>query len=211
MTDIGPFGDSESYANDVNNRGQVVGTFLTEDRSAFHAFLYSDGVFTDLGSAISPDTSAQAINDSGQIVGIWFLPYEDLCYDFELNDYVPCIKYEQQAFIYRNRRMKNLNDLIPPFSGWDLIAAFDINDRGQIVGYGLRGDKIHAFLMTLRGHACEHSERCLSPACTPPRKAAQRQHLRGEMPAPLIVEPASGAKRRASWHMRGEALPERRR
>ena len=32
--------------------------------------------------------------------------------------------------------MYNLNDLIPPGSGWDLIKATDINDAGQIVGFG---------------------------------------------------------------------------
>lgn len=75
MTDIDPsgnsnFSSSESYAYDVNNLGQVVGEFLTADQSAFHAFLYSAGVFTDLGSADSPETVAFSINDQEQIVGI---------------------------------------------------------------------------------------------------------------------------------------------
>jgi hypothetical protein len=32
--------------------------------------------------------------------------------------------------------MTDLNSLIPSNSGWDLYYAFDINNRGQIAGYG---------------------------------------------------------------------------
>jgi probable HAF family extracellular repeat protein len=63
MTDIEPA--TESYARGVNSRGQVVGEFLTADHSAFHAFLYFKGTFTDLGLADSPETVAFAINNRG--------------------------------------------------------------------------------------------------------------------------------------------------
>jgi hypothetical protein len=45
--------------------------------------------------------------------------------------------------------MYNLHDLIPPGSGWDLKKATDINDAGQIVGFGLApgGDYLRAFLL----------------------------------------------------------------
>jgi hypothetical protein len=51
--------------------------------------------------------------------------------------------------------MRDLNDLIPADSGWELRTAQDINDVGQIVGYGvidINGDGIYserrAFLLT---------------------------------------------------------------
>jgi probable HAF family extracellular repeat protein len=44
--------------------------------------------------------------------------------------------------------MADLNTLIPSGSGWVLSWAFDINNHGQIVGYGLVNDKFRAFLLT---------------------------------------------------------------
>jgi probable HAF family extracellular repeat protein len=151
MTDIDPYLDfsrSESYARDVNNRGQVVGEFLTEDQSATHAFMFSKGVFTDLGTASSPYTAALAINDSGQIVGITDIPYMDTCFDYDLGKYIPCIKYKQHAFVNARGQVTDLNTLIAPGSGWELVWAFDINMQGKIVGYGLKNGKFRAFLLT---------------------------------------------------------------
>jgi probable HAF family extracellular repeat protein len=71
MQDLGTLGsgDSETTAYAVNNFGQVVGT------SDYRAFLYSDGVMTDLNTLIPPDSdfylsTAYGINDAGQIVGL---------------------------------------------------------------------------------------------------------------------------------------------
>lgn len=151
MADISPFGNSESYANDINNRGQVVGEFLTVDGTGFHAFLYSKGVFTDLGSADSPESVAYAINDHGQVVGTTFVPHEDFCFDSDTGRDYSCINYKQHAFLYENGEMIDLNTLLQSGSGWELSWAFDINNKGQIVGYGLIDGRFHAFLITKVG------------------------------------------------------------
>ena len=44
--------------------------------------------------------------------------------------------------------MVDLNTLIDPLSGWELVTAWGINDAGQITGYGLIGGETHAFLLT---------------------------------------------------------------
>jgi probable HAF family extracellular repeat protein len=147
MSDISPFGNSESYAEGINNRGQVVGEFLTADGAAFHAFLYSNGVFTDLGSAGSPESVASAINDRGQVVGTTFVPFEDVCFDSDTGEPFPCTNYKPHAFLYENGVMTDLNTLLRPGSGWELTWALDINNKGQIVGYGLFDGKSHAFLI----------------------------------------------------------------
>jgi probable HAF family extracellular repeat protein len=44
--------------------------------------------------------------------------------------------------------LQDLNDLIPPNSGWTLNAAFAINHAGQITGSGLINGQDHAYLLT---------------------------------------------------------------
>ena len=43
--------------------------------------------------------------------------------------------------------LRDLNDLIPPNSGWVLKEARDINNSGDIVGYGSINGVNHAFLL----------------------------------------------------------------
>jgi probable HAF family extracellular repeat protein len=152
MKDIDPvnagdFTSTESYAHDINNFNRVVGEFLTQDQAAFHAFLYRAGAFTDLGAAGSPQTTAYAINDGGVVVGITFVPYIDRCLGPQSLKYVPCTKYKQHAFVYANGKLTDLNDLVDA-PGWELTWALDVNDRGQIAGYGTSGGSSRAFLLT---------------------------------------------------------------
>ena len=147
MTDISPFGNSESTARAINNSGQVVGEFLTADNSSFHAFLYSNGVFTDLGFEGSPLSVPFAINDSGQVVGTVYVNY-NVCYDPGTGKDYPC-PANPHAFFYDHGRIIDLNVLMHQAGifGWKLTIASDINNKGQIVGYGVRAGKYRAFLI----------------------------------------------------------------
>jgi probable HAF family extracellular repeat protein len=80
MTNIGSLGGSITSAFDINNLGQIVGAGNLPGVLDMHAFLYSDDVMTDLNSLaeLREDgwrvlTGADAINDSGQIVGLGYL------------------------------------------------------------------------------------------------------------------------------------------
>ena len=42
----------------------------------------------------------------------------------------------------------DLNTLIDPLSGWELLDASAFNDGGQITGQGLIGGQYHAYLLT---------------------------------------------------------------
>jgi probable HAF family extracellular repeat protein len=70
---VGPLG---SGATAINDSGQVVGFMPgSGDFARNHAFLYADGVLTDLNSLIPPGSgltlfTASAINNAGQIVGL---------------------------------------------------------------------------------------------------------------------------------------------
>ena len=82
LLDLGTLnGGLTSAATDINELNQVVGTswLVTQltslyDPTKYHAFLWEDGVMTDLNTLIAADsgwilTTASAINDNGGIVG----------------------------------------------------------------------------------------------------------------------------------------------
>lgn len=131
MSDLGTLGGNSSVGQGVNNKGQVVGSSNLADYQYGHAFLYSNGVMTDLGVlAGGLSSQAYAINDSGVIVGtadddVW-----------------------SRAFVYTDGIMHDLNALIDPASGWFLVDAYSINNKGQITGNGLFNGEARAFLLT---------------------------------------------------------------
>ena len=66
---LGSLGGNRTFANDMNDRGQIVGSSLTL-HGRLHAFVWDNGVMTDIGRPGSYSTSeALAINDRGEIVG----------------------------------------------------------------------------------------------------------------------------------------------
>jgi probable HAF family extracellular repeat protein len=140
MTDIQAssyffFGTGDSDARDINESGQVVGTTFQCAAGCTHgysvAFIYDHGIVTALPTLGGESSSAYAINDHAQIVGHSYLQSGSF-----------------HAFIYEDGRMADLNSLIDPSLGWDLRFAQDINNNGQIVGYGLIGGQGHAFLLS---------------------------------------------------------------
>jgi probable HAF family extracellular repeat protein len=134
MTDLGAFpGAKISNGLGINNAGQVVGLSTVRGDNDFHAALWSGGVLTDLG--VFPgdtDSVANAINSRGQIVGASGSPTT------------------LRAMIWENDTGIDLNTRIAASSGWQLLIAIDINDRGQITGFGIHNNPNgqSAFLLT---------------------------------------------------------------
>ena len=73
ITDLGALGGdpvTNSIASAINNNGQVVGASSTGSTNLLtDAVLYSNGTITDLGSLGGSDSEAEAVNDSGVVVG----------------------------------------------------------------------------------------------------------------------------------------------
>jgi len=116
-------------ALDINDRGEFVG-WGSWGPGLEGAFLYREGDLTVLGDlSDSGQTTPHAINESSQIVGQSGIGYVERPWGYS---------HISHAFLYDNGVMTDLNTLIPENSGWELMYATDINNRGQIVGYGVR-------------------------------------------------------------------------
>lgn len=131
IIDLGTLGHGRaSSARAVNEHGQIAGFSDTPD--GVHAFLYTDGVLQDLGTLGNDPSEASGINNHGEVVGASNVRGT-----------------QRHAFLWRNGRMSDLNQSLPRESGWILLDAFSINDRGQIACSGRRkGAAAHLVLLT---------------------------------------------------------------
>ena len=99
--------------------------------------LYSNGAMTVLGTLGGSNSAANGINNNGQVVGNSFAVVGNSPFQ------------TQDAFLYSNGKMIDLNSLIDANSGWTLVDATAINDKGQIVGLGLNAQGLEkSFLLT---------------------------------------------------------------
>jgi probable HAF family extracellular repeat protein len=121
-----------SSALSINNRGSIAG-YLVLTSDVEHAFFYSGGVITDLGTLGGNYSYGIGLNNSNVVVGGSFVDTNESVY---------------HAFLWAGNSMKDLNDLLDASgSGWVLTEARSINDSGQIVGVGRRGGVNRAFLL----------------------------------------------------------------
>jgi len=121
--DLGTLGGDFGQAIWINNAGEVVGQADLPGSANHHAFLWKSGNMIDLGS-LGSTSFALSINSRGQVVGRSRIG--------DLNNPL------QHAFLWENGGpMVDLNNLIPPNSSLELVEAYNLNDRGEIVGRGL--------------------------------------------------------------------------
>lgn len=120
MIDLGTLGGNNSWARDVNNRGQIVGESSTTDRNT-RAFLWEAGQMVDLGTLGGANSSAAAVNENGVVAG-WAEDAEG----------------KRQGVLWINRQIVNLNNalLSTQFKQITLSEARDVNDDMEIAGWG---------------------------------------------------------------------------
>ena len=95
-----------------------------------HAFLWRKGVMQDLGTLGGGNSQGQAVNSSGEVVGVSELSTPDRALS---------------AFLYDKKGvMRNLD----PNKEWSLSFAETINDKGQIAGIAGIGRDYYGFIYT---------------------------------------------------------------
>jgi probable HAF family extracellular repeat protein len=133
IIDLGTLpGGGSSSAAAVNDKDQVVGFSATNGE--YHAFLYSNGKMQDLGDLGDDPSSASDINNQGDVVGQSSVG-----------------NLAHHAFLWHAGKMYDLNKLMPAAAatGWTVISADAINDRGQIACVALhKDDPMQAVLLT---------------------------------------------------------------
>jgi len=149
----------QGWADGINDRGQVLGDVSMRDGNRFikHAVFWHGNQVTDLGTPPGFDESIGAgLNDRGEAVGNCYRedgPVKTFLRNHAGGDNALQRYLEPDsghAFVYRDSKMQDLNDLIPRSAGWTLEEARGINDRGQIVGNGIHNGIRRAFLLTPR-------------------------------------------------------------
>jgi probable HAF family extracellular repeat protein len=219
MTDLGTLGGTIGFASLANNRGQVAGQSNLAGDLTMHPFLWDDGVLTDLGTLGGDNGTANWLNDAGAVVGFADLPGSQTFGAFLWKEGVmrylgtigsdPCSKarainshgqivgstsdctFALHAFLWeKGGPMVDLNQLVQSNSGFQVLIAHNINERGEIAGTGVPAgcDKKnvdtcgHVFLMIPcdENHRGVCADNSLIEAATP-----QTAALTGERPTTM--------------------------
>jgi probable HAF family extracellular repeat protein len=125
MQDLGVLDGTSSAAAEINDAGVVVGgyTISTVATSKTRGFVWSNGVMSPLGvipASNFTDYQADGINLPGDIIG---------------SAHVANQSNTERAILWTGNETYDLGGLIDD-SRWVLINARDINNRGQIIGFG---------------------------------------------------------------------------
>ncbi len=123
IVDLGPFENNGNDLHAINDRGQMAGVSLNRSTGRIEGFVEVEGERTCIGTLGGSFSIAHDINNDGEVVG-GSLTAEDKAF---------------HAFLFREKQLYDLNLLLEPGVGWELIQALAINNRGEIVGIGSQG------------------------------------------------------------------------
>ena len=159
MHDLGTLGGPDSFAQYINDSGQVAGVSYTSDIAdpntslpPLDPFLWDNGKMKDLGNFGGTNgflgPFVYGLNNRGQVIGIMSLPGDQF----------------NQAFLWDGEKLSNLGTL-----GGNYSLPNGMNDAGEVVGGAwLPGDQTkHAFLWrkgimtdlgTVDGDPCSFAE-----------------------------------------------------
>jgi probable HAF family extracellular repeat protein len=171
-----------SRAAGINNRRQIVGSSVIDTPTPIgnfqtRAFLYQHGSMTVLATPAGFSSVASRINERGQAIGrierndaswedsraaLWDKDGLKVLLDQasdarginKRGQVVGAVLTGSGGFFYEpGKPVRSLNDLIDTSDGWNIVYAQAINERGQIVGFGCKGELCGPVLMNPTGAA----------------------------------------------------------
>ncbi len=112
------FGNTDVFLNDINNKGQAVGSGVVEGTDEEHALVWHKGEAMDIGTLGGPCSAAVALDEGGvHVAGTSDVSSAPFCFS------------EQHAFLWRDGEMIGLGTLGGPNS-----FGNDVNKIGVVVG-----------------------------------------------------------------------------
>jgi probable HAF family extracellular repeat protein len=171
-------GFAHSFGWAINASGQVAGNSTSGSGNSERLFRYTDGAgLQDLGG-VGEHNVAWGINGSGQVVGTTGQSQSR------------AVRYTDAA------GLQDVNTLIDPSLGWVLLGANDVNDDGQIVGYGFNNFTAQTHAVRLRPTAApppECSFNCLRSTNIELRSRGLRPWIRRSVMGSVTVQDENGA------------------
>jgi probable HAF family extracellular repeat protein len=148
--------DVLGFATGISSSGAIVGN-VTDASGAFHGFLLRNGVATNLDAIVGPQTTAEAVTDSGNVVGGYLPVSSDRPHGFVYNFFSNQVRdlgvlggysfahavasgglvageggdNSTHAVLWDNNHV--IHDL-GTLRGADFSAAFGVNNGGTVVG-----------------------------------------------------------------------------
>jgi probable HAF family extracellular repeat protein len=159
-------GASQMTANDINDRGQVVGQFI--DPSGTHGFVFEEDSFCQLDYPDATSTNILGINNLGQMVGMLTTLTATAGFLYDRGTFSPALSFPgagnltiangindrghivgvyqdalpgEHSFIYKAGQFTPLH-----YPGAKESAVDDINNSGEVVGYFPDAAGTHGFV-----------------------------------------------------------------
>jgi probable HAF family extracellular repeat protein len=145
----GGLGGDENEGIAINDNRQIVGDADLPGDTGTHAFVWQNGVMNDLGTLDGDSSSsAQAIDDTGRIVG-WSGDGESVF----------------RAALWKSGSVTDLNTLVPANTDLYLLIATGTNLDGTIAGLGVSQStgEFHGFLLIPSGGSASTDTNAAEP------------------------------------------------
>jgi len=113
LSDIKHPNGNSTKANDINDKGSLVGSYAEKNTYITKSYVYNNGVFKDIRVPGVSNTYAHGINNKGDVVGK----------QFHISGTTVGFKYSNNQYTEIKKQSAILTDLR------------DINDSGDIVGF----------------------------------------------------------------------------